>query len=90
MTQPGKTNPRGISATEPRRMALALLAVVLLIAGAILGHPDMGAADTCAGSYDIGCTSNAQCGTYCRSLPGVCDVDFCALVSGFCYCKLVP
>ena len=79
--------------TESRRMALALLAVVLLVAGAILGHPGMSSAIQCTGGHDIGCTlQGGQCEAYCPTLTDAlpCVIDYCAEVSGFCYCKVVP
>ena len=79
--------------TESRRMTLALLAVVLLIAGAILGHPEMSVADNCTGTHEIGCSTNPQCDAFCAALtdaiPCV-SVSACYGVAGLCDCQLQP
>ena len=78
---------------ESRRASLALLAGLLLVAGMLLGHPDMSSATQCTGGHDIGCTEEGgQCEAYCPTLTGAlpCVIDHCAVVSGFCYCKVVP
>jgi len=74
-----------------RRTSLALLAVVLLVGGAILGHPAMTVADNCTGYQDFGCTSGAQCDAFCYTLTDAvrCTGDYCNM-AGFCLCYLVP
>jgi len=77
--------------TQSLRLPVAVLAVALLIAGVVLGHPDMSFADNCTGSYDIGC-SDASCDAFCaaRTGGGVPCVRQVCNYAGFCFCMLDP
>jgi len=84
---PEPLNPQG------RRSLASLLAALLLLAGAALGHPDMTVADSCSGWHEVACTSRNDCVVYCEALtdaiPCV-NVDECVGVAGLCHCELQP
>jgi len=81
------------SSIDSRRASLALLAVVLLIGGAILGHPEMIVADNCTGYQELGCTTGSQCPALCATLTDAIPCtghDWCGVVAGICSCYLDP
>ena len=72
------------------RMSLAFLATLLLVAGAILGHPEMSVADSCAGYHELGCTQDSQCPGLCQAFGALCTSDpKCYTAVGACECYLV-
>ena len=78
---------------ESRRVTLAVLGVALLLAGAILGHPDMSVADNCTGLHELGCTTGSQCPALCATLTDAIPCtgkDWCGVVAGLCDCYLDP
>jgi len=78
---------------DSRRVSLALLATLLLLAGAILGHPDMSVADSCTGFHEFSCTEDDQCDGFCDTLTGAIPCvsdDECRKTTGMCYCYLNP
>jgi len=83
---------RDRQASGSRILVLSLMAVALLVAGVVVGHPSMATSVTCTGWYAYECVDLQDCRSFCQSTwGGVCDGDLCqATPSGKnrCHCDL--